>query len=210
MWHWIPARGDQTPGWCIPIQQLPTEGSRPNRVDTVNQARPSTNENAEDNRENRTLCVPYMRGLSQKIDNVCWSIKGVNMRAVFKLSRPDKHWWESRIGCPKTGENESSMKSPAKTVRNWETGRTLKKRVNEHKQTDSHGVAAYVHIEDHRIDWEEAKVIPGQEFYWKRRVTEGIMIHQHNQQTINVDCGLNLSKLWHASLDKPTYVNHYN
>ena len=52
-----------------------------NRVDTANQARPSTNENTEDN---RTLCVPYVRGLSEKIDNVCLSIKGVNIRAVFK------------------------------------------------------------------------------------------------------------------------------
>ena len=89
-------------------------------------------------------------------------------------------------------------------LRNWQD-------IEEESQwTQTNRQSWSVHIEDHRIDWEEAKVIPGQEFYWKRRVTEGIMIHQHNQQTINVDCGLNLSKLWHASLDKPTCVNHYN
>ena len=90
-----------------------------------------------------------------------------------------------------------------------ETGRTLKKRVSEHKQAVrkfnmNNGVAAHVHNEDHRIDWDRAKVIGQQEFYWKRGVTQAIMIHQHNQQTMNLDCGLNLSKLWHASLDKPT------
>ena len=90
-----------------------------------------------------------------------------------------------------------------------ETGRTLKKRVSEHKQAVrkfnmNNGVAAHVHNEDHQIDWEGAKVIGQQEFYWKRRVTEAIMIQQHNQQTMNLDCGLNLSKLWHASLDKLT------
>ena len=58
-----------------------------NRVDTANQTRTSTNENNEGNRENRTLCVPYVRGLSEKIDNVCRSIKGVNMRTVFKPCR---------------------------------------------------------------------------------------------------------------------------
>ena len=67
----------------------------------------------------------------------------------------------------------------------------------KHKQAVrvNNGVAAHVHNEDHQIDWEEAKVIGQQEFYWKRRVTEAIMIHQHNQQTMNLDCGLNLSKL---------------
>ena len=39
------------------------------------------------------------------------------------------------------------------------------------------------------------KVIGQQESYWKRRVTDAIMIHQHNQQSMNLDCGLNLSKL---------------
>ena len=66
------------------------------------------------------------------------------------------------------------------------------------------GVGTHVHNEDHQIACEGAKVIGQQEFYCKRRVTEAIMIHQHNQQTMNLDCGLNLSKLWYASLDKPT------
>ena len=54
-----------------------------------------------------------------------------------------------------------------------ETGRTLKKRVSEHKRAVmkfnmNNGVAAHVHNEDHWIDWEGAKVIGQQEFYWKK------------------------------------------
>ena len=98
---------------------------------------------------------------------------------------------------------------PCKDCDIGETGRTLKKRVSEHKHAVgkfnmNNGVAAHVQNEDHQIDWEGAKVIGQQESYWKRRVTEAIMIHQHNQLTMNLDCGLNLSKLWHASLDKMT------
>ena len=82
----------------------------------------------------------------------------------------------------------------------------MKKRVSEHKQAVrefnmNNGVQP-MYIT--KIDWEGAKVIGQQEFYWKRRVTAAIMIHKHNQQTMNLDCGLNLSKLWHASLDKLT------
>ena len=55
------------------------------------------------------------------------------------------------------------------------------------------------------------KVIGQQEFYWKRRVTDAIMIHQHNQQTINLDRGLNLSKLrtYMACISWQTDLNHY-
>ena len=112
------------------------------------------------------------------------------------------------MGYPKTGRKESSIKFPAINCEKLyigETGRTLKKRISEHKQAVmkfnmNNGVAAHVHNEDHWIDWEGAKVIGQQEFYRKRRVTEAIMIHQHNQQTMNLD----LSKLWHAPLDRPT------
>ena len=183
------------------------------KVDIANQTRPSTNENTEDNRENRTLCVPYVRGLSEKIANVCRSIKGVNMRAVFKPCRTIRQMLvrvKNRI--PEDRRKGVIYEIPCQDCEKvyiGETGRTLKKRVSEHKQAVrkfnmNNGVATHVHNEDHRIDWEGAKVIGQQEFYWKRRVTEAIMIYQHNQQTMNLDCGLNLSKLWHASLDKPS------
>ena len=66
----------------------------------------------------------------------------------------------------------------------------------KHKQAVrmNNGVAAHVHNEDHQIDWEEAKVIGQQEFYWKRRVTEAILIHQHNQQTMNFGLWLKLEQ----------------
>ena len=184
-----------------------------NKVDTAKQTRPSTNENTEDNRENRTLCVPYVRGLSEKIANVCRSIKGVNMRAVFKPCRTIRQMLvrvKNRI--PEDRRKGVIYEIPCQDCEKvyiGETGRTLKKRVSEHKEAVrkfnmNNGVGTHVHNEDHRIDWEGAKVIGQQEFYWKRRVTEAIMIYQHNQQTMNLDCGLNLSKLWHASLDKPS------
>ena len=86
-----------------------------------------------------------------------------------------------------------------------ETGRTVKKRLYEHKQAVAkfdmnNGVAVHVHKEDHQIDWEGTRVVGQQEFYWKRRVMEAIWIHQCGRMSMNLDCGLSLSGLWHDLL----------
>ena len=58
-----------------------------NRVETTSHARPTSSENRDDNRENRTLRVLYIRGVSKKIDKLCWSNQTVNIREVFKPVR---------------------------------------------------------------------------------------------------------------------------
>ena len=88
-----------------------------------------------------------------------------------------------------------------------ETGRTLKKRLTEHKQAvrrfdEKNGIAVHVHQHDHRIDWNSARVVENETFYWRRRVLEAIRINSH-QSTMNLDCGLNLSHLWRPFLVKP-------
>ena len=77
---------------------------------------------------------------------------------------------------------------------NGETGRTLKKRLYEHKQAVvkfdvNNGVVAHVHKEDHQIDWEGTKVVRQQELYWKRRMMEAIQIHRCSRMSMNLDCG---------------------
>ena len=147
-----------------------------------------------------TLCVPYVRGLSEKIDNVCGSIKGVNIRQVFKPCRTIRHTLvrvKNRI--PEDRRNYEIPCKDCEKLYIGETGRTLKKRVSEQavrKFTMSNGVQPMYIMKTIRLIGKELyKVIGQQEFYWKRRVTDAIMIHQHNQQTMNLDCGLNLSKL---------------
>ena len=88
-----------------------------------------------------------------------------------------------------------------------ETGRTLKKRLAEHKQAvrrfnERNGIAVHVHQHDHHIDWESARVVENETFYWRRRLMEAIRINSH-PSTMNLDCGLNLSNLWRPFLAKP-------
>ena len=85
-------------------------------------------------------------------------------------------------------------------------GRTMKKKLYEHKQAVvkfnmNNGVVAHtVHKEDHQIDWKDTKVARQQELYWKRWVMEAIQIHQCGRMSMNSQCGLSLSWLWHDVL----------
>jgi len=85
------------------------------------------------------------------------------------------------------------------------TGRTLKKRLAKHKQAvrrfdEKNGIAVHVHQQDHHIDWEGARVVENESFYWRRQILEAIRINSH-PSTMNLDCGLHLSNLWRPFLD---------
>ena len=62
-----------------------------------------------------------------------------------------------------------------------ETGRSLQKRLTEHKAAvrrgdSKNGIAVHVQKHDHRVDWEVAKVIDQEQRYWPRRIREAIHI----------------------------------
>ena len=64
-----------------------------------------------------------------------------------------------------------------------ETGRTLKKRISEHKQavkrgSRKNGIAVHVMDKGHTINWEEANVRSSEAGYWRRRVQEAIRIQR--------------------------------
>ena len=81
-----------------------------------------------------------------------------------------------------------------------ETKRTLKRRIVEHKQAvkkfdEKNGVAVHANTHDHHINWEEAKVVTVEQSFWRRRVQEAIRIRTQDN-SMNLDCGLSLSRLW--------------
>ena len=98
-----------------------------------------------------------------------------------------------------------------------ETGRTLKKRISEHKQAvkrfdDKNGIAVHHFKHNHRIAWDEATVSPLETSYWRRRVQEAINIRT-KKETMNLDCGLTLSNTWLPSLElcrTSSWLNLFN
>ena len=83
-----------------------------------------------------------------------------------------------------------SCKDCKKTY-NWETSRTLKVRLREHRQAversdPKNGIAAYAHNAQHAIDWIGAKVRRMEANYWRKRTIEAIQINTR-EHTINFD-----------------------
>ena len=175
---------------------------------TPQPAQPTTEESIE----TKILCLPYVRGVTEKIERVCRSIKTVNLKLVTKPHRTIRQTLvnvKNRVPEEKrTGVVYEVPCHDRDHVYVGETGRTLKKRLAEHKQAvrrfdEKNGIAVHVYQHDHHIDWESARVVENEMFYWRRRVLEAIRIHSH-PSTMNLDCGLNLSNLWRPFLTKPT------
>ena len=91
---------------------------------------------AEETQE-KWLCLPYVRGVSERIDRVCRTIDTVKIRTAFKPAMTLKRLL-TRV------KNKVSMEQKKGVVYEvpcgdceksyiGETGRTLKKRIDEHK-----------------------------------------------------------------------------
>ena len=159
--------------------------------------------------EKRYLCLPYVRGVSERIDRVCKSIDSVKIKTSFKpvktltqvLNRvKNKVPNEQRKGVVYEVPCEDCEQSYV-----GETGRTLKKRIVEHKaavkkEDNKNGIAVHVKNTKHHIDWDGARVISNEMQYWQRRIVEAISI-QTRPQTMNLDCGLKLNDTWQSVLN---------
>ena len=150
--------------------------------------------------------------MTEKIERVCRSIKTVNLKLVIMPHRTIRQTLvnvKNRV--PEEKRTGVVYEVPCRDcdhVYIGETGRTLKKRLAEHKQAvrrfnEKNGIAVHVHQHDHHIDWESARVVGNEMFYWRRRVLEAIKINSH-PSTMNLDCGLSLSNLWRPFLTTPT------
>ena len=152
------------------------------------------------------MCLPYVKGLSEKIESTCRSVSN-NLLKIKPVFRPDRTIRHTLVRVKNRIPEEKKMgvvyEVPCKDcdgVYVGETGRTLKKWISEHKQAvrhmdDKSGIAVHIQRMVHRIDREKASITATEEFYWKRRIQEALQIHSH-PTTMNLDCGLSLSHFW--------------
>ena len=89
-----------------------------------------------------------------------------------------------------------------------EPGRTLEKRMSEHKNAvkkheTKNSTAVHSWTKQHQVDCEAAKTIEVEGNYWRRWVLEALHIHQQ-QQTSNLDCGLAINPSWLPVLNQPS------
>ena len=85
-----------------------------------------------------------------------------------------------------------------------ETGRTLGKRVEEHRKLTSSAVHEHMSTTGHRIDWNKVKVIDSEPVEHRRKTKEAIHIKQR-RPTLNRDAGTDLPPIFSSllSCDQP-------
>ena len=118
---------------------------------------------------------------------MCRNIKTVNLKLITKPHRTIRQTLvnvKNRV--PEEKKTGVVYEVPCHDCDHVYTGRTLKKRLAEHKQAvrrfdEKNGIAVHVHQHDHHIDWESARVVENETFYWKRRVMEAILSPQHHE-----------------------------
>ena len=81
-----------------------------------------------------------------------------------------------------------------------ETGRTLEKRLKEHrsavkKNDRKNGIAVHAWDTGHQVKWESASVKEVETNLSNRRIMEALHI-QRTPYTTNLDCGLNIDPVW--------------
>jgi hypothetical protein len=196
-----PARMSEANGFPVePVRKTP---AKPQRQQEQRQP-------LEEEEPLRTLHIPYVRGLSEKIEKTCapFGVKAIfkpgstlkQMLVKVKLKMPEEKKKEVAyqvpcMDCPKvyTGETKRPFK-----VRIDEYKRAVKK--GDEKGDEKHGITVHAHTTNHNIHWEGARVQGTARGLWKRRTLEAIQIRAE-PQTMNLDCGLHLSPVWNPIIN---------
>ena len=147
--------------------------------------------------------IPYVKGLSEQIVRV---LGRLNVRTVLKPSRLK---WTIMTGAKDKIEPKEEPGvvyavgcAECEKVYIGETNRTAKQRIREHRShtrtghTELSGIAEHAHNMGHSIYW-EPRILAKESNHTKRKVREAMAIHKlGREKTMNLDCGLELSKLW--------------
>ena len=151
------------------------------------------------------LCLPYVRGLSERIERECRAIEPEKLKLALRPLRTMSwsKWrtrstreercciweWMWRSICGRDGQNHD------------ETNILTKRAV---KRDDQDGIVVYVMNKGHTIN-----------FNWKtsetsnwRRVHEAVRV-QRQPNTVNLDCGMILSNIWTLAL-KLCWHQHFD
>ena len=131
----------------------------------------------------KLLLLPYVPGLSERIESVCWPL---GMKTVCK-SRGTLRSSLMQVKQPREDKKKRGViyEVPCKDcdcVYIGETSRTLEKRLSEHKNAvkkhdTKNGIAVHSWTNQHQVDWEAAKTREMEGNYWRRRVLEALHIH---------------------------------
>lgn len=146
-----------------------------------------------------SLFLPYVQGLSERIQTAC---RKIGVRTIFRSHGTLRQLlMNTKTNTLELKKKDIVYRIPCRdceVVYIRETGRSLQKRITEHKyavkmNNQKNRIAVHAWDSDHRPDWDAADIVEKEPHYLKRRVLEAICI-QKTPQNCNLDCGLTLSE----------------
>ena len=148
------------------------------------------------------LHLPYVRGASERIERRCQRRLGI--RTAFK-SKGTLREVLLQTKDPQRVEEERSHVPCAEceSVYIGETGRTLEKRISEHKRAVKrhyvkNGIAVHSWTKQDKVDWQAATVKHVETNHSRRKTIEALHIHPQ-RETSTFDCRT-VSPVWHLLL----------
>ena len=149
-----------------------------------------------------TASIPYVRGLSEAVSRI---LRPLKIRTVM---RSHQRKWElmhrAKDRLPvdtQPGVVYALGCKDCSKVYVGETGRTAKKRTDEHLRhtmqanTDMSAIAQHVLTTNHSIHW-KPQIVVKESNPKRRKVREALTIHRLGEKAMNQDKGTNISKLW--------------
>ena len=156
----------------------------------------------------KLLILPYVKDVSEKIERIAVPL---GVKTVFRSGNTLRQTLvDVKNRTPHETKKGVVYEVPCADcghVYIGETGWTLKKRLKEHdyavrRGDPKNGTAVHAWENDHRVNWEAAKVRLVEQNLRRRKVLEAILIKRERLSS-NLDCGLQLSTVWTPLLEQP-------
>ena len=127
------------------------------------------------NERPKTLCLPYVKGISERIQRMC---RRIGIRTVFSAKRTLKSLLTKVKGRPPIEQAKGVVYEVSCEFGETyigETGRTLGARLREHKYAVSrwdttNGIALHANTHNHWILWEQTRVVEKESFWTKTKI----------------------------------------
>ena len=158
-------------------------------------SQPLNTKPAVDRQWRGTVVLPYVRGLSESVRRI---LSSLDIRVCFKPHLTLRRLFPSPKDKPIDSDSSGIVYNiPCKDCSSCyigQTGRKLSQRLSEHKRAvvgadfNTSALAEHAWTNDHRVDWENVKILARKSDLTARTILESVLIRT-TKDTLNRDCG---------------------
>ncbi|XP_071476521.1 uncharacterized protein [Diadema antillarum] len=178
----------------------------------INTQAPSHPNQAAKEQPITTVNLPYLGATSHKLQRI---FKSANIQVRHTSSNKLHNSLHSHKDKHPKHKQPGVYRIPCECGKVYigETGRSLETRLKEHKtcyrrsEWEKSAIVKHAQQSEHRINWEDSKLITSIKNWNTRRIREAIEIHTHD--TVTQDTGLHIN-IWLPLINKPSNTSNDN